>query len=125
MKLSWINTRETLNRVISNIIYVNRLFYCKKCERNVKVAVLEILDKETCIENVGYETKVRRWKQYGKVMVLTHQRHSGIMGVFKKKINCPNSKTEIKMVIDSGCSQPFITMSQKEADEWGDRQAQL
>jgi hypothetical protein len=108
---------------------VNRLFYCQKCERNVKVAVLEILDKETCIENAGDETKVRRWKQYGKVMVLTHQRHSGIMGLFKKKINygltCPNSKIQFKMVIDSASSEPFITMSQKEADEWDNRQAQL
>ncbi|MDA7495315.1 hypothetical protein N8459_02275 [Nitrosopumilus sp.] len=108
---------------------MNRLFYCQKCERNVKVAVLEILDKETCIENVGDETKVRRWKQYGKVMVLTHQRHSGIMGLFKKKINygltCPNSKIQFKMVIDSASSEPFITMSQKEADEWDHRQAQL
>nr|MBC8501756.1 hypothetical protein [Nitrosopumilus sp.] len=50
---------------------MNRLVYCKECKRNVKVAVLEILDKETCIENVGDETKVRRWKQYAKVMVLT------------------------------------------------------
>ena len=66
---------------------MNRLVYCKECKRNVKVAVLEILDKETSIENVGDETKVRRWKQYAKVMVLTHQRHSGIMGLFKKKIN--------------------------------------
>ena len=108
---------------------MNRLFYCQKCERNVKVAVLEILDKETCIENAGDETKVRRWKQYGKVMVLTHQRHSGIMGLFKKKINygltCPNSKIQFKMVIDSASSEPFITMSQKEADEWDNRQAQL
>ena len=108
---------------------MNRLFYCQKCERNVKVAVLEILDKETCIENAGDETKVRRWKQYGKVMVLTHQRHSGIMGLFKKKINygltCPNSKIQFKMVIDSASSEPFITMSQKEADEWDDRQAQI
>ena len=47
------------------------------------------------------------------------------MGIFKKKINCPNSKTEIKMVIDSGSSEPFITMSKEEADEWDDRQAQL
>ena len=79
---------------------MNRLVYCKECKRNVKVAVLEILDKETCIENVGDETKVRRWKQYAKVMVLTHQRHSGIMGLFKKKINygltCSNSKTNSK-----------------------------
>ena len=108
---------------------MNRLFYCQKCERNVKVAVLEILDKETCIENVGDETKVRRWKQYGKVMVLTHQRHSGIMGLFKKKINygliCPNSKIQFKMVIDSASSKPFISMSQKEADEWDNRQSQL
>ena len=108
---------------------MNRLVYCKECERNVKVAVLEILDKETCIENVGNETKVRRWKQYAKVMVLTHQRHSGIMGLFKKKINygltCPNSKIQFKMVIDSASSEPFITMSQKEADEWDNRQAQL
>ena len=108
---------------------MNRLFYCQKCERNVKVAVLEILDKETCIENAGDETKVRRWKQYGKVMVLTHQRHSGIMGLFKKKINygltCPNSKIQLKMVIDSASSEPFITMSQKEADEWDNRQSQL
>jgi hypothetical protein len=105
---------------------VNRLFYCQKCERNVKVAVLEILDKETCIENVGNETKVRRWKQYAKVMVLTHQRHSGIMGLFKKKINygliCPNSKIEFKMVVDSASSEPFIVMSQKEADEWDKEQ---
>ena len=108
---------------------MNRLVYCKECKRNVKVAVLEILDKETCIENVGNETKVRRWKQYAKVMVLTHQRHSGIMGLFKKKINygltCPNSKIQFKMVIDSASSEPFITMSQKEADEWDNRQAQL
>ena len=108
---------------------MNRLVYCKECKRNVKVAVLEILDKETCIENVGNETKVRRWKQYAKVMVLTHQRHSGIMGLFKKKINygliCPNSKIQFKMVIDSASSKPFISMSQKEADEWDNRQSQL
>jgi hypothetical protein len=108
---------------------VNRLFYCQKCERNVKVAVLEILGKETCIEKAGDETKVRRWKQYGKIMVLTHKRHSGIMGLFKKKINyglvCPNSKIQFKMVIDSASSEPFITMSQKEADEWDNRQDQL
>ena len=108
---------------------MNRLVYCKECKRNVKVAVLEILDKETCIENVGNETKVRRWKQYAKVMVLTHQRHSGIMGLFKKKINygltCPNSKIQFKMVIDSASSEPFITMSQKEAEEWDNRQDQL
>ena len=105
---------------------MNRLVYCKECKRNVKVAVLEILDKETCIENVGNETKVRRWKQYGKVMVLTHQRHSGIMGLFKKKINygltCSNSKTTFKMVVDSASSEPFITMSQKDADEWDKEQ---
>jgi hypothetical protein len=104
---------------------MNLEFYCKECERNVKVKVLQTINKKTWIEKVDHQSKVRRWKQYAKVMVLTHQRHSGIMGVFKKKINCPNSKTEIKMVIDSGCSEPFITMSQKEADEWGDRQAQL
>ena len=108
---------------------MNRLVYCKECKRNVKVAVLEILDKETCIENVGNETKVRRWKQYAKVMVLTHQRHSGIMGLFKKKINygltCSNSKTTFKMVVDSASSEPFITMSQKDADKWDDAQSQL
>ena len=101
---------------------MNRLFYCQKCERNVKVVVLEILDKKTDIEKVGDETKVRRWKQYGKVMVLTHQRHSGIMGLFKKKINygliCSNSKIQFKMVIDSGSSEPFIEMSQEDADKW-------
>ena len=100
---------------------MNRLFYCQKCERNVKVVVLEILDKKTGIEKVGDETKVRRWKQYGKVMVLTHKRHSGIMGLFKKKINygltCPNSKIEFKMVVDSGSSEPFIEMSQEDADK--------
>ena len=105
---------------------MNRLVYCKECKRNVKVAVLEILDKETCIENVGNETKVRRWKQYAKVMVLTHQRHSGIMGLFKKKINygliCSNSKIEFKMIVDSGSSEPFIVMSEKEADEWDKEQ---
>ena len=105
---------------------MNRLFYCQKCERNVKVVVLEILDKETGIENVGNETKVRRWKQYGKVMVLTHQRHSGIMGLFKKKINygliCSNSKIQFKMVIDSGSSEPFIEMSQEDADKWDKEQ---
>ena len=108
---------------------MNRLVYCKECDRNVKVVVLEILDKENCIENVGDETKIRRWKQYAKVMVLTHQRHSGIMGLFKKKINygltCSNSKTTFKMVVDSASSEPFITMSQKEADEWDHGQAQL
>ena len=108
---------------------MNRLFYCQKCERNVKVVVLEILDKKTGVEKVGNETKVRRWKQYAKVMVLTHQRHSGIMGLFKKKINygltCPNSKIQFKMVIDSASSEPFITMSQKEAEEWDNRQDQL
>jgi len=108
---------------------VNRLVYCKECKRNVKVAVLEILEKETCIENVGNETKVRRWKQYAKVMVLTHQRHSGIMGLFKKKINygltCSNSKTTFKMVVDSASSEPFITMSQKDADKWDNAQSQL
>ena len=108
---------------------MNRLVYCKECKRNVKVAVLEILDKETCIENVGNETKVRRWKQYAKVMVLTHQRHSGIMGLFKKKINygliCPNSKIIFKMVVDSASSEPFITMSQKDADKWDNAQSQL
>ena len=103
---------------------MNRLFYCQKCERNVKVVVLEILDKEMGIEKVGNETKVRRWKQYGKVMVLTHQRHSGIMGLFKKK-QCPNSKTEVKTVVDEGSGQPFIVMPQEDADEWSDRQAQL
>ena len=108
---------------------MNRLVYCKECKRNVKVAVLEILDKETCIENVGNETKVRRWKQYAKVIVLTHQRHSGIMGLFKKKINygltCSNSKTTFKMVVDSASSEPFITMSQKDADKWDNAQSQL
>jgi len=104
---------------------MNRLFYCKKCERNIKVVILEVLNKKTVIEKVGYQSKVRRWKLYGKVMVLPHKRHSGIMGIFKKKINCPNSKTKIKMVIDSGSSEPFITMSKEEADEWDDRQAQL
>ena len=108
---------------------MNRLVYCKECKRNVKVAVLEIRDKETCIENVGNETKVRRWKQYAKVMVLTHQRHSGIMGLFKKKINygltCSNSKTTFKMVVDSASSEPFITMSQKDADKWDNAQSQL
>jgi hypothetical protein len=105
---------------------VNRLFYCQKCERNVKVVVLEIVDKKTGIEKVGDETKVRRWKQYGKVMVLTHQRHSGIMGLFKKKINygliCSNSKIQFKMVIDSGSSEPFIEMSQEDADKWDKEQ---
>lgn len=105
---------------------MNRLIYCQKCQRNVKVAVLEILDKETCIEKVGDETKVRRWKQYGKVMVLTHQRHSGIMGLFKKKINygliCPFSKTELKIVVDSVSSEPFIEMSQEDADKWDKEQ---
>ena len=105
---------------------MNRLFYCQKCERNVKVVVLEILDKKTDIEKVGDETKVRRWKQYGKVMVLTHQRHSGIMGLFKKKINygliCSNSKIQFKMVIDSGSSEPFIEMSQEDADKWDKEQ---
>jgi hypothetical protein len=105
---------------------VNRLFYCQKCERNVKVAVLEILDRKTDIENIDYETKVRRWKQYGKVMVLTHQRHSGIMGLFKKKINygliCSNSKIQFKMVVDSGSSEPFIEMSQEDADKWDKEQ---
>ena len=105
---------------------MNRLFYCQKCERNVKVVVLEILDKKTDIEKVGDETKVRRWKQYGKVMVLTHQRHSGIMGIFKKKINygliCSNSKIQFKMVIDSGSSEPFIEMSQEDADKWDKEQ---
>ena len=105
---------------------MNRLIYCQKCQRNVKVAVLEILDKETCIEKVGDETKVRRWKQYGKVMVLTHQRHSGIMGLFKKKINygsiCPFSKTEFKMIVDSVSSEPFIEMSQEDADKWDKEQ---
>ena len=105
---------------------MNRLIYCQKCQRNVKVAVLEILDKETCIENTGDGTKVRRWKQYGKVMVLTHKRHSGIMGLFKKKINygliCPFSKTEFKMVVDSVSSEPFIEMSQEDADKWDKEQ---
>ena len=105
---------------------MNRLFYCQKCERNVKVVVLEILDKKTDIEKIDDETKVRRWKQYGKVMVLTHQRHSGIMGLFKKKINygliCSNSKIQFKMVIDSGSSEPFIEMSQEDADEWDKEQ---
>ena len=105
---------------------MNRLIYCQKCQRNVKVAVLEILDKETCIEKVGDETKVRRWKQYGKVMVLTHQRHSGIMGLFKKKINygliCSNSKIEFKMIVDSGSSEPFIEMSQEDEDKWDKEQ---
>ena len=105
---------------------MNRLIYCQKCQRNVKVAVLEILDKETCIEKLGDETKVRRWKQYGKVMVLTHQRHSGIMGLFKKKINygliCPFSKTEFKMIVDSVSSEPFIEMSQEDADKWDKEQ---
>ena len=105
---------------------MNRLFYCQKCERNVKVVVLEILDKETGIEKVGNENKVRRWKQYGKVMVLTHQRHSGIMGLFKKKINygliCSNSKIQFKMVIDSGSSEPFIEMSQEDEDKWDKEQ---
>ena len=105
---------------------MNRLVYCKECKRNVKVAVLEILDKQIGIENVGDETKVRRWKQYGKVMILTHQRHSGIMGLFKKKINygltCSNSKTVFKMVVDSGSSEPFITMSQEDADKWDEEQ---
>ena len=105
---------------------MNRLFYCQKCERNVKVAVLEILDKETCVEKVSDETKVRRWKQYGKVLVLTHQRHSGIMGLFKKKINYglirSNSKIEFKMVVDSGSSEPFIEMSQEDADKWDKEQ---
>ena len=105
---------------------MNRLFYCQKCERNVKVVVLEILDKKTDVEKVGDETKVRRWKQYGKVMVLTHQRHSGIMGLFKKKINygliCSNSKIQFKMVIDSGSSEPFIEMSQEDADKWDKEQ---
>ena len=105
---------------------MNRLIYCQKCQRNVKVAVLEILDKETCIENSRDGTKVRRWKQYGKVMVLTHKRHSGIMGLFKKKINygliCPFSKTEFKMVVDSVSSEPFIEMSQEDADKWDKEQ---
>ena len=105
---------------------MNRLFYCQKCERNVKVVVLEILDRKTDIEKVGDETKVRRWKQHGKVMVLTHQRHSGIMGLFKKKINygliCSNSKIQFKMVIDSGSSEPFIEMSQEDADKWDKEQ---
>ena len=105
---------------------MNRLFYCQKCERNVKVVVLEILDKKTDIEKVGDETKVRRWKQYGKVMVLTHQRHSGIMGLFKKKINygliCSNSKIEFKMIVDSGSSEPFIEMSQEDEDKWDKEQ---
>lgn len=105
---------------------MNRLFYCQKCERNVKVVVLEILDKKTGIEKVDDETKVRRWKQYGKVMVLTHQRHSGIMGLFKKKINygliCSNSKIEFKMVVDSGSSEPFIEMSQEDEDKWDKEQ---
>ena len=80
---------------------MNRLFYCQKCERNVKVAVLEILGKETCIEKTGDETKVRRWKQYGKVMVLTHKRHSGIMGLFKKKIITKKNKAKIKVLSGS------------------------
>ena len=105
---------------------MNRLIYCQKCQRNVKVAVLEILDKETCIEKVGDETKVRRWKQYGKVMVLTHQRHSVIMWLFKKKINygliCPFSKTEFKMIVDSVSSKPFVEMSQEDADKWDEEQ---
>ena len=105
---------------------MNRLFYCQKCERNVKVVVLEILDKKTGVEKVGNETKVRRWKQYGKVMVLTHQRHSGIMGLFKKKINygliCSNSKIEFKMIVDSGSSEPFIEMSQEDEDKWDKEQ---
>ena len=105
---------------------MNRLFYCQKCERNVKVVVLEILDKKIGIEKIGDETKVRRWKQYGKVMVLTHQRHSGIMGLFKKKINygliCPFSKTEFKMIVDSVSSEPFIEMSQEDADKWDKEQ---
>ena len=105
---------------------MNRLVYCKECKRNVKVAVLEILDKETCIENVGNETKVRRWKLYAKVMVLTHKRHSGIMGLFKKKINygliCSNSKIEFKMIVDSGSSEPFIEMSQEDEDKWDKEQ---
>ena len=49
--------------------------------------------------------------------------------LFKKKINyglvCTNSKIQFKMVIDSASSEPFTTMSQKEADEWDDRQDQL
>ena len=105
---------------------MNRLIYCQKCQRNVKVAVLEILDKETCIENTGDGTKVRRWKQYGQVMVLIHKRHSGIMGLFKKKINygliCPFSKTEFKMIVDSVSSEPFIEMSQEDADKWDKEQ---
>ena len=105
---------------------MNRLFYCQKCERNVKVVVLEILDKKMGIEKVGDETKVRRWKQYGKVIVLTHQRHSGIMGLFKKKINygliCPFSKTEFKMIVDSVSSEPFIEMSQEDEDKWDKEQ---
>ena len=103
---------------------MNPEFYCKKCERNVKVKVLQTINKKTWIEKVGYETKVRKWKIYGKVIVLTHQRHSGIMGLFKKK-QCPNSKTEVKTVVDEGSGQPFIVMPQEDADEWSDRQAQL
>ena len=59
-------------------------------------------------------------------MVLTHQRHSGIMGLFKKKINygliCRFSKTEFKIVVDSVSGEPFIEMSQEDADKWDKEQ---
>jgi hypothetical protein len=48
------------------------------------------------------------------------------MGLFKKKINygliCPNSKIEFKMVVDSASSEPFIVMSQEDADKWDKEQ---
>ena len=77
-------------------------FYCKQCEKEVEVKIIEKYPKKTWteIQELGtfgdVPTKVRCWKRYGKVIVLPHTKKVG----FFKKIQCPNSNTQVKMQLE-------------------------
>ena len=106
---------------------MNPHFYCKRCIRNVGVKVLQTYGKKIwwskswtgSNEVMGLPddqpTKVRNWKRYGKVIVLAHQHSTGITGLFKTK-QCPNSNTQVKMIVDEGSKE--YELSDSELKKW-------
>jgi hypothetical protein len=83
------------------------LFHCKECKQDVVVNVIQRYAMKTWYSidedwQFGHtRTKVKNYKRYGKVIVPPHPHHSGISGLFKTK-QCPNSNTQVKMIVEQG-----------------------
>jgi len=100
---------------------MNPHFYCKRCIRKVGVKVLQTYGKKIWWTNDTVGTygdepiKVRHWKRYAKVIVLPHQHSTGITGIFKTN-QCPNSNTQVKMIVDEGSKE--YELSDSELKKW-------